>query len=86
MWSGGRCPIAGRAITSLIQTQGRGDIFLIFEVAERDHVDFNLAYIPETFRASHKEEFDNECMRQLFQLGYDLAKNDYAWTKRPSGF
>lgn len=78
--------IANRAITSLIQTQGRGDLFRIFAVAQRDQVDFNLAYIPETFKASHKEEFDNLYMRQLFQLGYDLAKNGYDWTKQPPGF
>ncbi|HSN04106.1 MAG TPA: patatin-like phospholipase family protein [Nitrospira sp.] len=78
--------IAARAITSLIQTQGRGDLFRIFAIAQRDQVDFNLAYIPETFKAGHKEEFDNPYMRQLFQLGYDLAKNGYDWTKQPPGY
>jgi predicted acylesterase/phospholipase RssA len=78
--------IAGRAITSLIQTQGKGDVFRIFAIAQRDQVDFNLAYIPETFKAEHKEEFDNPYMRKLFQLGYDLAKNGYDWTKKPPGF
>jgi len=78
--------IAGRAITSLIQTQGKGDVFRIFAVSQRDQVDFNLAYIPESFKAGHKEEFDNPYMRQLFQLGYDLAKNGYDWAKQPPGF
>jgi len=78
--------IAARAITSLIQTQGKGDVFRIFAIAQRDQVDFNLAFIPETFQASHKEEFDNPYMRQLFQLGYDLAQNGYDWTKVPPGF
>ena len=77
--------IAGRAIASLIQTQGRGDLFRIFALAQRDHVDFNLAYIPATFTAPHKEEFDNEYMRQLFQLGFDLAKAGYPWEKIPPG-
>jgi len=49
-------------------------------------VDFNLAYIPDTFTAPHKEEFDNAYMRQLFQLGYDRAKNGYDGTKAPPGF
>jgi predicted acylesterase/phospholipase RssA len=78
--------IAARAITSLIQTQGKGDVFRIFAVAQRDQVDFNLAYIPETFKVGHKEEFDNPYMRQLFQLGYDLSKNGYDWVKQPPGF
>jgi len=78
--------IAGRAITSLIQTQGKGDVFRIFALAQRDQVDFNLAYIPDIFKASHKEEFDNTYMRQLFDLGYGLAKNGYDWVKQPPGF
>jgi hypothetical protein len=77
--------IAGRAIQALIQTQGRGDLFRIYAVSQRDHVDFNLAYIPETFNVPHKEEFDNEYMKQLFQLGYDLARNGYPWEKAPPG-
>jgi hypothetical protein len=52
---------------------------------QRDQVGFNLAYIQENFSATHKEDFDVESMRQLFQLGYDLAKNEYDWTKKPPG-
>jgi hypothetical protein len=48
-------------------------------------VDFNLAYIPETFKAPHREEFDNEYMKQLFQVGYDLARNGYPWAKTLPG-
>ena len=37
--------IVGRAISSLIQTQGVGDLYRVYLEAERDNVDFNLAYI-----------------------------------------
>ncbi len=37
---------------------------------ERDGVDYNLAFIPPDFTAVHKEEFDTEFMRQLFDHGY----------------
>ena len=77
--------IAGRAIASLIQAQGRGDLFRLSAIAQRDQVDFNLAYIPSTFKAPHREEFDNEYMRQLFQVGYDLARKGYPWAKTPPG-
>jgi predicted acylesterase/phospholipase RssA len=77
--------IGSRAISSLIQMQGRGDLFRIFALAERDQVDFNLAYIPESFNTPHKEVFDNEYMRQVYQLGYDLAKKGYPWAKKPPG-
>ena len=51
--------IAARAVASLIHSQGIGDIYRIYATAVRDGVDFNLAFIPSTFNAPHKEEFDN---------------------------
>jgi predicted acylesterase/phospholipase RssA len=78
--------IAGRAISSLIQTQGIGDLYRIYLEAERDGIDFNLAYIPPTFNAPHREQFDTSYMRALYQTGYDLAARGYPWEKVPPGF
>jgi len=78
--------IAERAISSLIQTQGIGDLYRIYLEAERDGVDFNLAYIPRSFDAPHREDFDTEYMRALFQTGYDMAATGYPWVKVPPGF
>ncbi len=77
--------IAGRAISSLIHTQGIGDLFRIYLTTQRDGVDFNLAYIPASFNAPHKEEFDTEFMRQLYAVGYDMAAKGYPWQKTPPG-
>jgi hypothetical protein len=57
--------IAGRAVASLITTQGVGDLYRIYAIAQRDRVDFNLAYIPNTFNAPHPQEFDTAYMRAL---------------------
>ncbi|MGZ8238081.1 MAG: patatin-like phospholipase family protein [Methylobacter sp.] len=77
--------IAGRAIDSLIQSQGVGDLYKIYAETERDGIDFNLAYIPKSFDAPHKEDFDTDYMRKLFQTGYDLAAGGYRWEKTPPG-
>jgi hypothetical protein len=77
--------IAGRAISSLIQTQGIGDLYKIYATAQRDGIDYHLAYIPKSFYAPHKEDFDTEYMRKLFQTGYDLAVKGYRWEKTPPG-
>jgi len=45
--------IASRAVASLIQSQGIGDLYRIYATAERDGVDFNLAFIPASFNAPH---------------------------------
>lgn len=78
--------IVGRAISSLIQTQGIGDLYRIYLETQRDGIDFNLAYIPASFNAPHREEFDTEFMRALFQTGYDMAVKGYPWEKMPPGF
>jgi len=78
--------IAGRAITSMIHTQGVGDLYRIYLTAERDGVDFNLAYIPAEFNAPHREEFDSAFMRALYDEGYRRAVESYPWVKRPPGF
>ena len=49
-------------------------------------VDFNLAYIPSTFTAKLAEPFDTAYMKELFQVGYDMAVKGYPWEKAPPGF
>lgn len=77
--------IVGRAITSMIQTQGIGDLYRIYTTAQHDRLDFNLAYIGRDFGVEHKEEFDTEYMRALFDYGYRLARKGYPWQKAPPG-
>jgi predicted acylesterase/phospholipase RssA len=79
-------PIAGRAISSLIQNQGVGDIYRIYATAQRDDVEFNLAYIPPTFNVPLPEPFDQHYMNELFKVGYDLARNGYPWYKTPPNY
>ena len=73
--------IADRSISSLIHSQGVGDLFRIYFVAKKDGVDFNLAYIGPEFNAVHKEDFDNAYMKALFEYSFDLARKGYPWKK-----
>ena len=78
--------IASRAVSSLIHTQGIGDLYKVYVLTQRDGASFNLAYIPASFDAPHREEFDTEFMRTLFQVGYDMAADGYPWENAPPGF
>lgn len=77
--------IAGRAISSLIHTQGIGDLYRIFLVARQDGVDYNLAFIGPDFDLEYKEQFDPVYMGKLFDYGYRLARPGYPWLKHPPG-
>lgn len=79
-------PIAGKAIASLLRTQGIGDLYRIYIDTQRDGVDYNLAYIPASFKVVSKETFDKNYMNKLFDLGYEQALSGYPWLKTPPGF
>jgi predicted patatin/cPLA2 family phospholipase len=77
-------PIAFRAISCLIEYQGIGDLYRIFAITQRDHVDFNLAFIPATFDFPHTENFDTNYMNALFEVGFRMAgKGHEFWYKHP---
>jgi predicted patatin/cPLA2 family phospholipase len=78
-------PIAGRSVSSLIRTQGIGDMYRIYLGVKRDGLDYHLAYIPADFNLEPKEPFDPEYMGKLFELGYEMAKKGYPWEKEPPG-
>lgn len=78
--------VAVRAIGALTQSQGVGDLYRIFATAQRDKVDFNLAYIPSSFNFPHREEFDTQYMQQLYATGRSMAASGFPWQKYPPGY
>jgi predicted patatin/cPLA2 family phospholipase len=79
-------PILGNTISTLIRTQGIGDLYRIYLGALRDGMEYNVAFIPPDFKEEPKEAFDPEYMGKLFDLGYQMAQNGYPWEKTPPGF
>jgi predicted acylesterase/phospholipase RssA len=75
--------IAGRAITSMIAAQGFSDVLRIYNAAERDGVDFNLAYIGRDFTVEYDKPFEQSYMRPLYEYGRERALRGDAWAKRP---
>jgi len=78
--------IGPRAISTLIKAQGVGDLYRLFAFAKRDYMDYNLAAIPEDFKATKREEFDPVYMTKLFNLGYEMARKGFPWEKYPPFF
>jgi hypothetical protein len=78
--------IAPRSMSTLIRSQGVGDLYRIFTFAQRDGVDFNLAYIPDQMDTNRSDEFDNRVMNVLFETGHKLARHGYRWQKEPPGY
>jgi hypothetical protein len=75
--------IAGRSISTLIKTQGIGDLYQMYEFARRNRIEYDLAYIPGDFPDTSKESFDTVYMSRLFDLGFQLGQGGHPWAKTP---
>lgn len=78
--------IAGRAVATLISTQGIGDLYRLYVVAQRDGIDFNVAWIPDSFAEKPSEPFERGYMNRLFQVGREAMIAGKAWHKYPPGY
>ncbi len=76
-----------RSVSSLIRTQGIGDLDRIYLEAQRDGLDFHLAYIPDDFNAKSAQPFDPVYMKKLFDVGHNPGEErlsvaaDAAWIR-----
>jgi predicted acylesterase/phospholipase RssA len=75
--------IMRRAVSTLMQTQGEGDLFMMYATTQRDGVDYNLAYIPAEFDTPHTREFDPVYMNSLYEFAYRLGSTGNPWHKAP---
>jgi predicted acylesterase/phospholipase RssA len=78
--------IAARSISTLIKTQGIGDLYRIYLGTQRDKIAYHLAFIGDDFSVERKEEFDSAYMQALYEYGFNLAKSGYPWRQGPPGF
>ena len=77
--------IAGTSISSLIRTQGLGDLYQIYFLTQRDGGEYFLAYIPDDFDLESDELFDPAYMKALYDLGYEMAEAGFPWRRLPPG-
>ena len=77
--------IAGSAMDLMINTQGIGDTYRIYEFMKLKGNDYNLAYIPNDCRPEAKEMFDPAAMKVLFDRGYQDVVRGQIWHKTPPG-
>jgi hypothetical protein len=75
--------IAGRAVSSLIKSQGVGDLYELYVFSKANGIDYNLAYIPGDFVDTSTQAFDPVYMGKLYELGFRMAQAGYPWKKVP---
>ena len=78
--------IASRAVSTLISTQGIGDLYQLYVVCQRDHIDYHVSYISEGFTEKLNDSFDRAYMNRLYQFGRRQMLDGKAWSKYPPGY
>ncbi len=77
--------ITRRALSTLNKAHGEDHLHHMCTIAMQNHTDFNYIGIPEDCVLPGRLTFDQKEMSRLFNLGYELAKSDFKWHKRPFG-
>jgi len=75
--------ISARSTLALIRTQTVGTISTMYQDAQRDGLDFSLAYIPSDFTQRPEEPFDPVFMGALFERGRAMGKAGFPWLTTP---
>jgi hypothetical protein len=75
--------IGHRSVSSMIKSEGWGDLDRIYLQARASNIEFNLASIPETFTVHESQPLDVSYRKALFDFGYDLGRRGYPWRETP---
>lgn len=75
--------IAQRAVATMTAASGYNDAVRIWLNAERDGVQFRMAYIGSDFRIVYDKPFDQTYMTPLFDYGFEKARAGYPWASQP---
>ncbi len=78
-------PVLMASVSTLIQTQGLGDLYRLYLATVRDGTNFRLASVPPDFHVEPEEMFDPNYMRALFDVAHQAAKDGYPWATYPPG-
>ncbi|TPM34361.1 patatin-like phospholipase family protein [Mesorhizobium sp. B2-3-5] len=78
--------IAEKAVSSLIKTQGIGDLYRLYAIARRDGIAYNFIDVPADFTDEPKTPFENKFMRALFEKGYEMGRDGVPWKNVPPRF
>src|SRR5262245_41447711 len=73
--------IAGKSVSTLIKTQGIGDLYRMYVSAQRDGIGYNAIWVPDSFEMKEPEPFDPTYMKALFELGESMGRGGIKWSR-----
>jgi hypothetical protein len=78
--------VTADAISAMVYSSARNDVFRIFNMALLFSVDFHLIAVPQDFPLNSKSlSFDPAEQSKLYDLGYEMGKTRKGWRETPPG-
>ncbi len=77
--------IGARSLSTVLKNQTIGDLIRMHAKAKAEGIDYNLAAIPDGFKAARPAPFDQGYMKALYAEGFRLGREGYTWMKAPPG-
>jgi hypothetical protein len=77
--------IARRTLESAGKSAVVGDLFRIYAVARREEAGYHWVTIPDGIEIEGAEFFDPARMRELYDVGYRVAREGPLWATQPPG-
>ncbi len=78
--------VTADAISAMVYSSARNDVFRIFNMALLFGMDFHLIAIPQEFHLNEDSlSFDPAEQKKLFELGYEVGKTRKGWRETPPG-
>jgi len=75
--------IVGRSISTLITSQGVGDLYRMYSNAKRDGIAFRAVWVPDSFTMVEPSPFDPAYMKALYKVGLEMGRNGIPWATQP---
>lgn len=75
--------IVSRSLTTLITTQGVGDLYRLYAHAQRDGIAFRAIWVPDSFTMEEPAPFDPAYMKALYKVGSEMGRSGIPWATQP---
>lgn len=77
--------LSQRSLMILLKNQSIGDLTRMHSKARMEGIDYNLAVIPNEFKAPRAKPFDRKYMAALYAEGLKAGRDGITWLKSPPG-
>jgi predicted acylesterase/phospholipase RssA len=78
--------ISERSVSTMIKSAAGNNLYRIYAFTRREGVAFRYVDIPDEFVSEATELFDQDEMKRLYDVGYQLGRSGDGWRDEPPGF